>query len=396
MSQPVWCDEFNIPDIELMFKTALTSGRLGYTFIVSFRKYAARLKKINYYYLYLGLLVLIAIGSIFFFAQKGKQTGSPALNLEYCTAEKAEDFKCWREYYKQIVNQASPKTALLDAQKQYDSNRFIKDNCHEIAHVIGRAAGIKYPTVSEAYSLGTDFCASGYYHGVMQTVVDEIGKEKIIASIDTICQPLAEKKQYSLSHYNCVHGLGHGVMSVEGNELFLALRDCDGLSGTWQQDSCYSGVFMENIIGEIDPDHYTAYLKEDDPLYPCTAVDDKYKKMCYFLQTDHALIVERADFDKVFDHCSSLGNLTYSTMCYQSLGRNASSYAKYDIDVTRGYCLLGDSETAQRNCFTAAATDFAWHFQSDKQALKLCSVINQSRIAELCEEAVRNFVYKES
>lgn len=353
------------------------------------------MKKINYYYLYLGLLLVIAIGSVFYFAQN-KQTGGPALSLQECTAEKAEDFKCWREYYKQIVSQDSPKTALIDAQKKYDSDRFIKDNCHEIAHVIGRAAGLKYSDVSEAYSLGTDFCASGYYHGVMQAVVDAIGKDKIISSIDNICQPLAEKKQYGLSHYNCVHGLGHGVMSVEGNELFLALRDCDGLSGIWQQESCYSGVFMENIIGEIDPDHYTAYLKEDDPLYPCTAVEDKYKKMCYFLQTDHALIVEEADFDKVFNHCSGLGNITYSTMCYQSLGRNASSYAKYDIKVTRDYCLLGDSEPAQRNCFTAAATDFAWHFQDDKRAYALCSSIEENGTAKLCAEVVKNFVYKES
>lgn len=357
------------------------------------RKSGAKSRRISYYHLYLVCLVIV-IATVFVFLLLNRGSKPRFAVVADCTGQKANDFGCWRDRYKQLVIQQSPKVALSDARAKAETNTFIKQNCHEIAHLIGRTAGKKYPDISEAYSLGDDFCASGYYHGVMQALVDTVGKDKIIGRISTICAPLAQKKQYGLPHYNCVHGLGHGLMSVEGNQLFNALHNCDGLNDDWEQNSCYSGVFMENIMSEFEANSYSAYLKKDDPLYPCTAVDDKYKKMCYYLQTDHALIVEKADFSKVFQLCASLGNEDYTNMCYRSLGRNSSSYASYDISRTIENCSHGATLEAQKSCFIAAATDYAWHFQDDKKALQLCSAVGDTNISTGCTQAVGAFTYK--
>lgn len=359
------------------------------------RKLGSRLPKINLYYIYISSLIIAVTGAAIIFSDNSSQVPVTAKFAE-CTGAQANELTCWREYYKYIVNNETPKIALSDAEKRTEKNRFIKDKCHEIAHIIGRAAGKKYTDLAEAYGLGTDFCASGYYHGVMQAVADTVGKEKILEKINGICKPLFEKEKYGLPYYNCVHGLGHGVMTLEGNELFLALKDCDGLDGSWEQDSCYSGVFMENIIGEVDPDHFTKYLRRDDPLYPCTAVEEKYKKMCYFLQTDHALIVESANFERVFKLCMGLDNILYSTMCYQSLGRNASSYAVYDLENTRNYCLLGELAYAKDNCLLGSATDFAWRTQKGDEAFSLCSTISDPEILGRCNQTVKNYMERGS
>lgn len=348
--------------------------------------------KLNYYYLYLFLLGVAVLCAGVFLAQKQIHPAS-SRGIE-CGGQSEQDFSCWRERYKHIIDTQSPKEALADAQAKYDSISFVKDNCHEIAHIIGRAAGKKYLDISEAFRLGNDFCASGYYHGVMQAVADLEGKERIKQKVNKVCEPLAQQKRYGMSHYNCVHGLGHGLMSIEGNELFEALKGCEGLEGQWQQDSCYSGVFMENIIGEIDPGHHTEYLKADDPLYPCTAVEEKYRRMCYFLQTDHALIVEKADFAKVFEHCSKLEK-EYGELCYQSLGRNASSYSLYDIDKTRQRCMLGATDNAKVNCIRGAALDFVWRDQDRKNALSFCFSLENKGMAEHCRIIVNDFKYKD-
>ena len=75
-----------------------------------------------------------------------------------CADVQAEDFNCWRQRYTEIVTDTSPERAFTDFRKQYEAVPFVKTNCHQIAHVIGRTASKKYPDVSEAYDHGDNFC----------------------------------------------------------------------------------------------------------------------------------------------------------------------------------------------------------------------------------------------
>src|SRR5438034_3295996 len=70
-------------------------------------------------------------------------------------------------------------------------------------------------------------------------------------------------------------------MAITGDDLFDALHDCDGLAGSMEGNACASGVFMENLIVDgAHGGHYSKYLNPSEPLYPCTAVDKKYKPAC--------------------------------------------------------------------------------------------------------------------
>jgi hypothetical protein len=227
--------------------------------------------------------------------------------------------------------------------------------------------------VAEAYIHGDSFCWSGYYHGVLEGVVARIGRQKVPDALNNICDGIVGKSSYSFDYYNCVHGLGHGVMAYTQDELFDSLKLCDRIFGTWEQSSCYSGVFMENVIVD-NKNHFTKYLKPEDPLYPCDAVDAKYKGTCYLMQTSYMLKVTAGNFSKVFELCSQLED-AYRSTCYQSLGRDASGRSSSDVTTTKNTCELGKNSEQQSNCMIGAVKDFISYFHSDTQAKQLCSVL---------------------
>lgn len=315
----------------------------------------------------------------------------PQSQVVSCTGQYASQFSCWQQRYNAMVKEQSPEAAFADFKQTYNVNAYVKSNCHQIAHVIGRAAAKKYDTLAETYKHGDNFCWSGYYHGAVETIAAQIGPQKIISQINQVCAPFANAPTFD--HYNCVHGMGHGLMAIEDDDLFKALALCDKFSDQWSQESCYSGVFMENVMNEINPGEHAKYLKADDPLYPCTAVADRYKEQCYLMQTSHALIVEKYDYGKVFAVCATVA-APFDQTCYQSLGRDVSGQSSSNQDRTISLCMLGQTEDARQNCFTGAVKDFISYFHNDTQGLAMCAAIPDSTLAANCTTVGKDY-YRE-
>jgi hypothetical protein len=284
-----------------------------------------------------------------------------------------EQYNCFADYYEKIVADSSVDYAIADLQTRYDRNdSFVVSQCHQLTHIIGRAALNRYGTVSETYKHGNSLCWSGYFHGVLEEVAFNQGSEWMLANIDGICTNIPGKEHYSFDYFNCVHGLGHGLMAIANHKLFESLESCDTLTGAWEQSSCWGGVFMENIISH-GIKNYSLYLKPEDPLYPCNVVDDKYKTTCYLMQTSYMLEVTNRDFAKVFDLCEESD--AYATICYQSLGRDASGTTISNVSRTKAYCLLGKNDTQQSNCIIGAVKDFISYFHSDIEAKNFCAAV---------------------
>ena len=182
--------------------------------------------------------------------------------------------------------------------------------------------------------------------------------------------------------------MGHGLLSIQDDNLFTALKTCDTYDGSWQQDSCYGGVFMENVMNEVNPGSHSDYLKQDDPLYPCTAVDARYKQQCYLMQTSHALTVVKYDYGKVFELCSQV-EAPNNVTCYQSLGRDVSGQSSSDQARTIELCMLGSTAVARENCFTGAVKDYISYHHSDKQGLALCAAIPEAALSTSCNNEAK-------
>jgi hypothetical protein len=178
-------------------------------------------------------------------------------------------------------------------------------------------------------------------------------------------------------------------MAYTQDELFEALKLCDNLEGEWERSSCYSGVFMENVIID-NKNHFTKYLKPSEPLYPCNAVDVQYKTPCYLMQTSYMLKVTGGDFAKVFASCAD-AETDFRTTCYQSLGRDASGRSSSNVEITRRTCALGKDFEQQSNCLIGAVKDFISYFHSDTQARELCTVVG-STLKQVCEETRTSYV----
>lgn len=289
-----------------------------------------------------------------------------------CSGASANDYACYQERYQGLVQGSGVEAAFTELKSEYDKNEFIKAQCHQITHVIGRAATDVYGDIPNTYSKGDNFCWSGYYHGAMEATVAKIGPDKILKEADTICAPLGEGDQkHSFYHYNCVHGLGHGFMGVQNNELFESLEVCDTMTDDWERESCYSGAFMENIMAKDNPSHPSKELRADEPLYPCTEVEKKYKPQCYLMQTSYALETLGNDFQKVFELCGTVES-EFRPTCYQSLGRDASGITSSDVDRTNANCMLGEDYEARSNCVIGAAKDFISYYSRDTEAKELC------------------------
>lgn len=303
----------------------------------------------------------------------------------------ANQFKCYEQYFTDKTTSTDAKTAMADLKQIYDDgDEYAKSQCHQLAHTVGHVGYKKYGSLAAAFTKGDAFCWSGYYHGVTEEAVGDMGPDRMRSEANDICKDLAASKQYSFDHYNCVHGLGHGFMTVDDFNLFKALTTCDLLKDKWESDSCYGGVFMENVMVAVRENGTSEYLRPQEPLYPCTAVESKYKEQCYLMQTSYALQQNNYDFAKAFTLCRDVADKDFANICYQSIGRDASGSTVSDITKTKANCDKAPDHGALENCMLGAVRDFVSFHHSDVQAKEFC-VVFDAAITQRCMQEVTSY-----
>lgn len=299
-------------------------------------------------------------------------------------------FICSMDHFEALTKTYGPRVALENLKQEYKTRGEIVSDCHQLSHVIGNAAvdGVG-GNISEAFKSGDSFCWSGYYHGVVERAVKEMGEAAFIANTDTLCADIPGKERYSFDYYNCVHGLGHGIMSVEDNELFTSLPLCDHLTGEWERKSCYGGVFMENIM-EDNRTHFAKYLKKDDLMYPCNAVASAYKEQCYLMQTSYALTENDYNFKDTFALCATV-EPEFRDTCAQSIGRDASGSTVSNVQRTVTNCSFAQDDNQYTNCITGAVKDFISYFHGDSEAKLLCAAL-PTRFRVHCDDTRTSYL----
>lgn len=321
------------------------------------------------------LLTIIILVGVFAFVRKNTE-----VSLKFKC--ESQNYKCYEDYYSQVVKVKGIKAAFDDLKTRYNSDNLTKEFCHPITHAIGRAASEKFKTPAEAFIYGDNFCSSGYYHGVLEGIAAKMGRDKLLTNLNSVCSDIKGKASYSLDYYNCVHGLGHGLMAITDDELFQSLDYCDKLNGDWEQKSCASGVFMENIV--VDGiNHKTKYLKPDDLLYPCDRAPEKFKSPCYLMQSSYILTQNGFNLAKTFYICS-LAEVNHKIECYQSLGRDISGAAISDIGKTKESCMLGKDFDQKLGCLVGAARDFNYYFHDNKKGDELCKAVDDVNLKKEC------------
>jgi hypothetical protein len=137
----------------------------------------------------------------------------------------------------------------------------------------------------------------------------------------------------------CVHGLGHGVLGALSLDLDRTLAHCDALSTPDRRGGCYSGAFMEAVMGALresgdsaghGPHVHAAHdraagaggrlaIDPADPFSPCGRYDDPHARACWVYQG--FLILRAVEFDPraALERCGSAPE-GRAALCAQSIG----------------------------------------------------------------------------
>ncbi len=251
-------------------------------------------------------------------------------------------------------------------------------DCHDTAHKVGRFA---YELNGEkAFQMCSSECHSGCYHGATEAYFKEHGTANLEKNLKVICS--AELNSF-FSH-QCLHGIGHGLMAWTNYDLFPALNDCNLLPE--HRDSCWTGVFMENIVGglAVEEGHNTKYLS-DDPLYPCNdpKLEEQYKSSCYFLQTSRMVTLFSGDFQKVAASCSK-APLVYQRSCFESMGRDVGGWFRQDPPTAIAKCSFAPKGDMRIGCLIGAAQDTFWDPSGQDLALRFCKTLVDTAEKDAC------------
>jgi hypothetical protein len=277
---------------------------------------------------------------------------------------------CYEQAFGNVSYRQGPKVALALFDKKYGD--FSDPGCHRVAQRLGSAALARnHGNVAKTFAEGSASCFSGYYHGVLERSILSVKSydaQTLGNVVRGLCTDVQEHQSKFLA-YQCLHGLGHGLMITTGYDLPLSLRVCDQLSTSWESTSCNGGVFMENIATFYGVK--SRWVSDDDPMYPCDWVKQSDKIKCYEIQTSRVLRLVDWDWTKTSQLCAAVEKGWAST-CFRSLGRDVSGAAHQQPAKILELCSFAKPYRGERACIGGAAWAGAGNFKSGKRAARLC------------------------
>lgn len=317
-------------------------------------------------------ILIVAAGAVIFFKFNQLQKHVPAIARD---AEKifVEDTSM-REYIKEYGVKAAI-ARLSELGTRYG-------DCHQRAHQTGRMV---YTMMGDkAFMECSAECHSGCYHGATEAFFADHGTANLSDNLKTLCSSVTN----AFFSHQCIHGIGHGLMAWADYDIFKALKGCDLLNQ--RQDSCWTGVFMENIVGGLTEKegsttaggHYTKYLS-DNPQYPCSIVDEKYKSSCYFLQTSRMIVLFGGDYAKVAGACLK-APAQYQYSCFGSMGRDVGGTFRRNPKGAIAACANAPEGQNRDACLSGAIQDSFWDPTGQDDAITFCKTLSDQHNKSLC------------
>lgn len=248
--------------------------------------------------------------------------------IQECAEKKSLAGACFQDFARRLLSRFSLRGILdiladLDAAPVPQAGSYVRR--HELAHFLGREAYAREKSVGAVYPLCTSAAGSGCYHGVMEEHLLETRGSLSLGGLmdEDIAGICGNKDAYARQalYQHCLHGLGHGFFLLTNADLPRALVLCDRLpQAVNEADLCWTGVFMENGFSNTrTTPHYSRFLKEDDPLYPCDILVERYRGICYGYQVFSFAARSGYVWDRIADLCADVP-LVYRGACFFSYG----------------------------------------------------------------------------
>jgi len=275
---------------------------------------------------------------------------------------------CFRRAFANVAYREGPKKALDLLARGDASISGVHADCHQISHAIGRGGLAHFKgNAASALAQGAMTCNSGYYHGVIERAFAGVPRERVTQIARRLCTSASVTKEEFLL-YQCVHGLGHGLMIYSQLDLPWSLKTCDRLRTGFDRVSCTGGVFMQNLMPGMGK---SRYLRKKDPLYPCNVVSERHKVYCYLMVTSRINELDGFDWRKTAEWCRRSERGWVQT-CFESFGRDASGFSRYQPRQTIALCKRAGGNTG--DCIYGAARDYGNNYAGGPEAARLCQL----------------------
>jgi hypothetical protein len=299
---------------------------------------------------------------------------------------------------------------------------------HGLAHMVGIRGYRGEATVGESFAACTPIHQSGCYHGVIQAYFNELravhGPTAMTAErLDAVCAPYRGPDGDQWQRFQCLHGMGHGVMLVHDNHLPRALGACDLLADSWEREVCYGGAFMENVMGVIAPHHahvaeavaggHDAHAGHDahhqhhdhaehaehaedaefapiDPTdlhYPCSALADRYQVACYDMQTATMLHLLDRDIAATAAACREAPDAVLRAVCHRSLGRDINAMTDGTHARSAELCALAAPQD-RSSCHTGVVKNVIDVTADVSTGLAYCALVPEGDESQACYRAM--------
>jgi hypothetical protein len=310
----------------------------------------------------------------------------PLADLKECLAKPGND-ECLELLFRGELEKHSPAELLGSIQKYEAEDAGLRLACHPVVHALGREIFRIKGTIHDAFLACDQTCHSGCYHGAVERFLRgdtktgrHVTQSEILRRVPTACDAKAPRRVY----FQCLHGLGHALMYFTENALDDSLQGCDALSDGWSRESCYGGVFMENIVSSLTDKRM---MSETDAHVPCNQVAAKYRGACYLMQTSRMLEMGLTT-ERQFEECAKAG--PYADDCMQSIGRDLSNLSRggQSLDAAE-QCERAETE-ARRACIRGvvyALIDNTWDLT---YAAPFCAALRED--GAYCKESGEGYL----
>jgi hypothetical protein len=330
-----------------------------------------------------------------------------------------DNTKCIESALSSAARKGNVRIAMGALNRLGAINPDIRRTGHVYAHAIGIAAGSGRRDIQQTFTQCSESYQSGCYHGVIQAwfaALDSVSA----ADANALCAPFRKSDSDRWIRFQCVHGMGHGLTMLFDHDLPKGLGGCDLLSEWWDRHSCYGGAFMENIVNVTTPHHPASALSHHDgkadehaamegtdhdmagmnhgkakpfkpvdpadPLYPCSALPDRYLTACYEMQTSVMLYNNKGDIAGAARGCDR-APLAMRPTCYASLGRDISSYSLQNHAEAVRMCSLGTSRYRPW-CYYGLVKNFIDLEARPQDGMAMCRDVPDAEGKTLCYDAV--------
>lgn len=236
-----------------------------------------------------GAIVLVCAAGVALASAAGIRV-SLALTLLQCAHAEAD---LRRTCYERVIPAAYPEhdaSALFSLIAALQKADVAAEDCHFIAHEIGRAVALEHKDRWEEHLLpdgSESLCSFGYIHGLAIAVYGEaMSPESLSDELPRLSHACAGEGLGTLARRGCYHGAGHMLYRLTGAEIRPALEACDAIDlddedGELFRRVCYTGVTMELFYApEGDNPDPRGLTPETAPAFCATLGSGTYERAC--------------------------------------------------------------------------------------------------------------------